>query len=80
MPNANLKSLFDGMSLGTVPLDYSGYIQALVEDLFPQHHLMLVHREEDLQILIHPRLTKDELERWEEALDELFRELEADGP
>lgn len=80
MPNADFKSLFNGASLGIVPLDCSGYVQALVEDVFPQHHLTLVHRGEDIQIVIHPRLTKDEQERWEAALDELFRELEAEGP
>ena len=75
MPNANLKSVFNGLSLGTVPLACSAYVQTLVEDLFPQHHLTLVHRGEDIQLLIYPRLTKDEQERWEEALEDLFREL-----
>ena len=54
MPNANMKSLFNGLSLGTVPLRCNDHVQALVEDLLPQHHLTLVHRGKDIQMLIQP--------------------------
>jgi hypothetical protein len=76
MPNADFHSVFHGLSLGIVPLAYSAEIQALVDELFPHHHITLVHRGQEVQVLIHPRLTQVEQERWEEAVEALFRKLD----
>jgi hypothetical protein len=78
MPNTDFHAVFHGLSLGAVPLAYSAEIQALADELFPHHHVTLVHRGQEVQVLIHPGLSKAEQERWEELLDELLRELEAE--
>lgn len=75
MPRASLKAVFDGLSLGTVPLAYVTRCGELLREVFPHHHLTFVQTGSDAEIFIYPRLTKDEQERWDTAFEELCRDL-----
>lgn len=74
MPNADMNSLFHGLSLGTVPLEHRAYVQDLVEDLFPQHHLTFVHTRDEMEVFVYPRLTTEEQERWDKVFETFCRE------
>jgi hypothetical protein len=78
MLNANLRSIYQGLSLGSIPVKHVCRYLETFDSMFPQHQLTFVQQNGEAEMLIYPKLTKDEQEWWNEALERLGRTLDAE--
>ena len=74
--DVGLKPLIKGQSLGVFPQQYLLHYTDVFSRLYPEHHLTVVARVNEADLLVHPPLSSDELMWWEQVLNDVNRKLE----
>ena len=74
--DVGLKPLIEGQSLGVFPQHRLLHYTDVFSRLYPEHHLTVVARNSEVDLLVYPPLSSEELVWWEQVLDDVNRKLE----
>ena len=71
--------LNDGQQLAVFPAKYIEPITSLVLELFPQHTFACLGGSGNVTLFVYPRLSDEELQRWNRAFEATLQRLEKEA-